>query len=243
MVSRAPRSIIFWLISGLSVALLVGGYFIYRGRGAGLGRTARLLVWLKDPGAHADWAMRAGERCREAPFIFPTDGYVGYLWDDSFRIRHRHQGIDIFGGAGVDQTPVVVAYAGYLTRLPGWKSSLIVRLPDDPLVPGRQIWTYYTHMADPQGNSFILPEFPPGTTEVYVAAGTRLGYQGDYSGDLANPVGVHLHFSIVLDDGSGKFKNELDIRNTVDPSPYLGLALNARTNQGQVPVCEENGGP
>jgi murein DD-endopeptidase MepM/ murein hydrolase activator NlpD len=186
--------------------------------------------------------MQAGARCGEAPFIFPTDGYIGYLWDDSFRIGHRHQGIDIFGGTDVNLTPVVAAYAGYLTRLPEWKSSLIVRIPHDPLVPGRQIWTYYTHMADPQGNSFILPDFPPGTQEVFVEAGRLLGYQGDYSGDPANPVGVHLHFSIVQDDGKGRFTNELDIRNTVDPSPYFGLPLNAKINTGQVPVCVEDGG-
>jgi murein DD-endopeptidase MepM/ murein hydrolase activator NlpD len=224
------------------VALLVGGYFIYRGRGSGLARTTRLIAWLRDPAAHADWTMQAGARCGEAPFIFPTDGYIGYLWDDSFRIGHRHQGIDIFGGTDVNLTPVVAAYAGYLTRLPEWKSSLIVRIPHDPLVPGRQIWTYYTHMADPQGNSFILPDFPPGTQEVFVEAGRLLGYQGDYSGDPANPVGVHLHFSIVQDDGKGRFTNELDIRNTVDPSPYFGLPLNAKINTGQVPVCVEDGG-
>jgi hypothetical protein len=204
------------------VALLVGGYFIYRGRGSGLARTTRLIAWLRDPAAHADWTMQAGARCGEAPFIFPTDGYIGYLWDDYL-------------------TPVVAAYAGILTRLPEWKSSLIVRIPHDPLVPGRQIWTYYTHMADPQGNSFILPDFPPGTQEVFVEAGRLLGYQGDYSGDPANPVGVHLHFSIVQ-DGKGRFTNELDIRNTVDPSPYFGLPLNAKINTGQVPVCVEDGG-
>jgi hypothetical protein len=138
----------------------------------------------------------------------------------------------------VGLTPVVAAYTGYLTRLPDWKSSLIIRIPDDPLLPGRQIWTYYTHMADPQGNSFIVADFPPGSTEVLVEAGTLLGYQGNYSGDAFNPTGVHLHFSIVLDDGQGRFRNELDIKNTLDPSSYLGLALNARKSRGGIPVCE-----
>jgi len=64
-----------------------------------------------------------------------------------------------------------------------------------------------------------------------------LGLQGNYSGDPSNPVGVHLHFSIVEDDGSGSFKNELDIDNTLDPSPYLGLPLNAYENRDQVPQC------
>ncbi len=181
--------------------------------------------------------MQAGTRCGDAPFLIPTDGLIGFLWEDSFRPGHSHQGIDIFGGGQVNATPVVAAYSGYLTRLPDWKSTLIIRIPADPLNPSRQIWTYYTHLADAQGNSFISPEFPPGASEVYVEAGTLLGYQGDYSGDPGNPVGVHLHFSIVMDDGSGKIRNELKTSNTLDPSPYLGMELNARRSQGGIPQC------
>ncbi|MEZ4516970.1 MAG: hypothetical protein R3C44_09080 [Chloroflexota bacterium] len=56
-------------------------------------------------------------------------------------------------------------------------------MPDDPLQPGRQIWLYYAHMADREGNSFIVDAFPPGISEVYVEQGTLLGYTGDYNGD------------------------------------------------------------
>ena len=139
------------------------------------------------------------------------------------RVGHRHQGIDIFGGGEVNETPVYSAYPGYLTRLPDWKSSLIIRIPDDPLHPGRQIWTYYTHMADPDGELTISVEFPPGTQEAPVEAGKLLGFQGNYSGQAGNPVGVHLHFSIVRDDGEGEFLNELEIQNTLDPSPLSGI--------------------
>jgi hypothetical protein len=92
-------------------------------------------------------------------------------------------------------------------------------------------------MADQNGDSYISAEFPPGTKEVHVEAGTFLGYQGNYSGDPNNPVGVHLHLSVVKDDGNGTFKNELDINNTYDPSSYLGLSLNANENPDQIPVC------
>jgi len=163
---------------------------------------------------------------------------IGFLWDDSFRPGHRHQGLDIFGAEDVGVTPVIVAYPGYLTRLPDWKSSVIVRIPSDPLEPGRQIWTYYTHMATKDGVSYISDEFPPGTYEKLVDAGTFLGYQGNYSGDPNNPTGIHLHFSIVRDDGQGGFRNELEIKNTLDPSPYLGLRVNANENLDTVPVCE-----
>jgi peptidoglycan LD-endopeptidase LytH len=92
-------------------------------------------------------------------------------------------------------------------------------------------------MADATGKSFISPDFPPGTQEKAIEAGTLLGYQGNYTGDAANPSGIHLHFSIVLDDGKGDFRNELDINNTLDPSAYLGLQLNAKTSDGQVVSC------
>ena len=225
-------------ISVLVVALLVGGYFFVRNFLPDVQRSARVQVWLKDATAHPEWAIKAGERCGNAPFSFPTSGFAGYLWGDSFRPGHRHQGIDIFGGKEVGKTPVVAAYDGYLTRLPDWKSSLIIRIPVDPLDPGRQIWTYYTHMADAQGNSFILLSFPPGTNDLFVKAGTLLGYQGNYSGDPDQPTGVHLHFSIVLDE-DGRFRNELEMRNTLDPSAYFGLPLNAKQKQGMIPVCQK----
>jgi peptidoglycan LD-endopeptidase LytH len=201
-------------------------------------RTGRVMEWLRHPEQHPDWSVNAGERCNNAPFILPTDGYIGYLWDDSFKPGHRHQGLDIFGGGEVNVNPVIAAYPGYLTRLPDWKSSVIIRIPADPLHPGSQVWTYYTHMADPQGKSFISAQFPPGSEEIFVEAGTLLGYQGNFSGDAGNPVGVHLHFSIVKDDGAGKFLNELKIGNTRDPSPYLGLPLNGKLNQSDIPVCK-----
>jgi murein DD-endopeptidase MepM/ murein hydrolase activator NlpD len=225
------------LLSILVVALLVGGYFIYRSLSRGGARSGLAVLWRRNTGAFARWQMQAGQRCGSAPFFFPTDGRVGYLWGDSFRPGHRHQGIDVFGGQPAGDTPVLAAASGYLTRLPEWKSSLIIRLPSDPLQPTRQIWNYYTHMADVDGNSYIVPDFPPGTSELYVEAGTLLGYQGNYSGDPFNPTGVHLHFSIVLDDGQGSFRNELEIRNTLDPSPYLGLPLNAEGHIDQIPVC------
>jgi hypothetical protein len=215
----------------------MGAFFLWRQLG-NPGRLLRFREYMRNPAARVEWTSKAGVQCAGAPFIFPTDGLIGFLWGDSFRIGHQHQGIDVFGGNTNGKTPVVAAYDGYLTRQEDWKSSVIIRIPDDPLQPGRQIWAYYTHMADEEGNSFIAEEFPPGSSEVFVKAGTLLGYQGDYSGDPNNPVGIHLHFSIVKDDGSGHYLNELDIRNTYDPSPYFNLALNGKNNKDIVPVCQ-----
>jgi hypothetical protein len=228
-----PAALLFLVF--LFIFVLIAGYLGFRWFARPGSRDGRVLAWLSEAGAHPEWAVQAGQRCGEAPFLIPTDGFIGYLWG-SFRPGHSHQGLDIFGG-GLNQTLVIAAYPGYLTRLPEWRSSLIIRIPEDPLRPGQQVWTYYTHMADSDGNSYISSAFPPGAQEVFVEAGTLLGYQGNYSGDPFNPVGIHLHFSIVLDDGLGKFLNELEIDNTLDPSPYLGLSLNANQNPGIVPVC------
>jgi len=226
----------FFLIAlGIGLALLFGYYLIRSAfRPA---RYVRVVEWIRKSDAHPDWVITAKERCGDAPFVIPTTSYIGFIWDDSFRPGHRHAGLDMFGGQEPGLTPVFAAYDGYLTRKADWKSSVIIRIPSDPLNPGTQIWTYYTHMADPQGNSYISDAFPPGTEEVFVSAGTLLGYQGNYSGNPDNPTGVHLHFSIVKDDGNGGFLNELQIKNTLDPSPYFNLPLNANTNRDQIPLC------
>jgi len=228
----------FFLIAfGISLVLLFGYYLIRSAfRPA---RYVRVVEWIRNPGSHPDWEITAKKRCEDAPFIFPTDGYIGFIWDDSFRPGHRHAGLDIFSGKEAGITPVYAAYDGYLTRKSDWKSSVIIRIPSDPLDPGMQIWNYYTHMADPKGKSFISEAFPAGTEEVFVAAGTLLGYQGNYSGNVDNPTGVHLHFSIVKDDGSGMFLNELQIKNTRDPSDYFNLPLNAKTNRDEIPLCRD----
>jgi hypothetical protein len=202
----------------------------------------RLREFWSDPDEHTEWMIRAGQRCGAAPFLLPTTGYIGFFWGDSFRPGHAHQGLDIFGVSGPDglgETPVVAVFDAYLTRLPEWRSSVILRIPRDPLEPGRQIWVYYTHMADAAGESFILPDFAPGTAERFVRAGTLLGYQGNYSADPDNPTGMHLHISLVLDDGQGGFRNELEIANTLDPSPYFGIEAAAERVGDAVSVCRE----
>jgi hypothetical protein len=225
------------LFFGLLLVAVVGGYLAYRWwRGDGR-RTSMVWAYINNPEAHPDWVTRANSRCEGAAFAFPTDGYVGYLYGDSFKPLQRHTGIDIFGNKPIGKTKVYAAADGFLTRLADWKSAVIIRIPVDPLSPGREIWLYYAHMADPQGNSFIDARFPPGTMEKAVVTGQPLGFQGNYSGDAANPTGLHLHFSIVLGDGKGGFRNETDFANTIDPSPYFGMELNAASGVYGPPVC------
>lgn len=196
--------------------------------------------WFDDPASRPDLITVQRVPCPGAPFLLPSDGLIGLLWNDPaapYTILRRHSGIDIFGDGAPGQVPVVAAYDGYLTRLPDWKASLIIR-HDDPLQPGRTIWTYYTHMASADGTiSYIVPAFPPGTRDVWVRQGTLLGYQGEYTGNSPALIGMHVHFSIVQSESDGSFKNEARAGNTLDPSPYLGMPLNIKTKPARPISC------
>jgi hypothetical protein len=183
--------------------------------------------WLTEPDSRPALHTDNAQPCPGAPFMLPSPGLVGLLWRDPARpynVIRRHTGIDVFGDGPSGTVPVVAVYDGYLTRLDEWVSTVIIR-HDDPLQPGRIIWSYYTHLAGVDGQPFISDEFPPGTSEVFVEQGTLLGYQGDYSGGGPN-VAVHVHLSLVQTGDDGRFKNEGRLRNTLDPSPYFGLPLN-----------------
>jgi len=239
--NRKNRLPVIILSAIVVVGLAVGGVLAYRY--VFYSRSARwqdYRSYLNDPERFLDYILQPGQRCGDAPFAFPTTGMVFGMWDQSYRPGHRHSGLDIFAGTEPGVTPVYAAYDGYLTRLEDWISTVIIRIPEDPLHPGEQVWTYYTHMATKEGESFIAEEFPPGTHEVFVPAGTLLGYQGNYSGDPVNPTGLHLHFSVVKDDGQGGFLNELEIKNTYDPSPYFNLPFNNNTNPDGIATCDES---
>jgi peptidoglycan LD-endopeptidase LytH len=210
-------------------ALILGGAALRPHVAVAADQLLRLRAWFTDPAANPEWTVLAGQRCQpDAPMLMPTAGYIGFGWDDSFRPGHRHSGYDIFTpDRAVNVTPVIAAYDGYLTREPDWRSSVIIRHPDFPvIVPGEQIWTYYTHMASANGSqSFVAPQFPPGTREIFVPAGTLLGYQGNWSGNAAAPTGIHLHFSVVKSTPGGGYADETSIANTLDPGPFLGVTL------------------
>lgn len=228
-----------WIIILPLVALLaVGGlYLAYRGARRVAGEILRhdrndaLNAWFSDPASRPALATEFSEPCPGYPFLVPSAGLVGGLpWNAAYgpyTVLNPHPGIDIFGLGAPGTIPIYAAYDGELTREEGWRSAVIIRHAD-PLQPGRTIWTYYTHMADLSGEqSYIVDRFPPGSENIPVRQGELIGYQGVYNGGLTAPrVGLHLHFSIVTSDLLGRYKNEAVFENTLDPTPYLGLALN-----------------
>jgi peptidoglycan LD-endopeptidase LytH len=222
------------LLPMFMAVLLAAGWWLF-----GSPTRASLRNWLDDPYTNTALITDLSAPCPGAPFLLPSKGFIGFLYADPtipYSPLNQHTGIDIFGLGDPGTVPVYAAYDGYLTRLDDWKSAVIIRIPDDPLVPGRQIWTYYAHMANRAGDtSFISPEFPPGTFEKFVKQGTLLGYQGLYSG-TDRSIALHVHFSIVLTDAAGSFRNEARFINTIDPSPYFGLQVNA-TEKFTIPAA------
>ncbi len=223
-------AVLFVIMSGL--AFVIGSSYP-RLMNNGVGD----VLWQRLQGEVVDLPRATGRQaCAEAPFILPTDGWVGIVYGDAMITSANHTGLDIFGLLGNGVTPVYAAYDGYAYREANWVSAVIIRHPEDPLNPSRQIWTYYTHMADRQGNSYIVEAIPPGTANLPVSQGDVIGYQGDYNGRSWRNIGTHLHFSIVRSDAFGNYRNETDINNTLDPSPYLGMRLNNRCAD-RPPVC------
>ncbi len=213
------------------IVLSLAGYFYLRTQ-TRTERMTRIGTWFSSPSDHPDWQIEVGEKCGEAPMLIPSTGFIGVSYGDGAPPMYEHTGYDIFSPDGADNiTPIIAAYDGYLTRESDWRSAVIIRHPDFPTfegipdgVAGEQIWTYYTHMASRDGDiSYIDPAFPRGTREMFVEAGTLLGYQGTWSGDPNRNMGLHLHFSIPQSNPDGSYTNETQIANTLDPATFLGL--------------------
>ncbi len=221
------------ILGALIVVLAVFGVFRLVALAMDIRDSNNQLVfqwWLGDEDSRQELVTVQRDACPGAHFILPADGFIGLLYGDNrgpYSNSKSHQGIDIFSNSDPGVTPVYAAYDGYITREDDWRSTLIQRVPRDPLEPERQIWLYYTHMADKGGaDDYIVDAFPAGTREKFVEQGTVLGYTGNYSGNALSPVWVHLHFSIIRDDGQGRYTNELEFMNSIDPSQYLGLSVN-----------------
>jgi murein DD-endopeptidase MepM/ murein hydrolase activator NlpD len=218
-ISRSWR----WLAGALLLVATIGAVVVWRQRGAAY-HLAR-LAWdrWRLPDTPQDMPALS---CPGAPWRLPTSGLVGVLWRDTrvppYGPDRPHTGLDIFGRGRERTVPVYAVADGLLTRLPGWKSAVVIQ-HKDPLRPGQVVWSYYSHMAGAGGRSYIVPSFPAGSSGVAVRAGQLLGYQGVWSGHPLKPGWMHLHFSVVRAGDDGAFANETVLSNTLDPSPYLGI--------------------
>jgi len=182
------------------------------------------------------------EACPGAPWRLPSRGDMGMWW-----ITYQ---LGIMGEGYENQVPVYAVADGLLTRRPDWNSAVAIQ-HDDPVRPGEKVWSFYGDIASGENDeSFIVPDFPPGSEGVPVKTGQLLGYQGAWSGSPGSPIWTHLHFAVVpaLEDGSFPSEivglvpeeefspeeipllpeeaepssREAEIEFALDPSPYLG---------------------
>jgi membrane-associated phospholipid phosphatase len=96
----------------IPVVIATAGIYLYFNYGRNA-RTVEVINWFRDPASRPELMMTIGTECNSAPFIFPTNGLIGFIWDDSFRPAHRHSGVDIFAGTEVGVTPIVALLSVY----------------------------------------------------------------------------------------------------------------------------------
>ncbi len=200
-------------------------------------RNQQFLTWATGDDDVRATLIAERDPCATAPFILPSEGFVGLLWNDPrgpYSQSRRHQGIDIFTDEAPGTQPVYAVADGFIYREDDWVATVIQRIPSDPLQPNQQIWVYYTHMADVQGNDFIEPQFERGVTEVPIKQGELIGYIGNYDGNVPSRIWTHVHVSVVK-DSRGTYLNEYFIDNTLDPSLYFGMALDYESAEKTLP--------
>ena len=66
----------FLIVGMTAVVAAAVAYYSYR---PNAGRVNKFYQWIRDPDSHPDWKLVAGSQCGTAPFLFPTDGFAGFL--------------------------------------------------------------------------------------------------------------------------------------------------------------------
>src|SRR5688572_435012 len=171
------------------------------------------------------------DACPSGEWRLPTDGLFGIQW--------MKGGIDFFGRGNAGKIPVYAVADGLLTRQPDWVDSVAI-LHDDPLHPEKKVWSFYGGMAAPNGtDTYVLSDFPAGTTNVPVQSGQLVGYQGAWSGNPPWPKWVHMSFAVIDSPEQNTFPEKVTPEITLDPVPYLGLTVEKGNENLQPLNCEQ----
>lgn len=169
--------------------------------------------------------------CPGAAWQLPSDGTLG--------VQRRDGGLVFFGLGNEAEIPVYAAADGLLTRLPGWIDTVAIQ-HEDPLNPGVIVWGYYGGMGAANGtDSFVAEDFPLGARNVPVKAGQLLGYQGSWSGRPLWPMWVHASFAVLRATEQDRPPEKVTQDNVLDPTPYLGLLLETRSENSQQLKCSQ----
>src|SRR5512139_2304356 len=69
------------LVTLLVVGLLAGmGIYLFRAFQPTASRGMDVRSWITSGQSDPEALLHAGERCGDAPFLYPTDGLIGFLW-------------------------------------------------------------------------------------------------------------------------------------------------------------------
>ena len=176
-------------------------------------------------------AQKSIDVCPSGVWRLPSDGLFGIQW-----MKSR---IDFFGRGNAGKIPIYAVADGLLTRQAGWVDSVAI-LHDDPLNPAQKVWSYYGGMAASNGtDSYVVGDFPAGTTNVPVQSGQLIGYQGSWSGNPPWPKWVHMSFAVIYSSQQNTFPEKVTPEITLDPVPYLGLTVETGNENPQTLNCEQ----
>jgi hypothetical protein len=172
-----------------------------------------------------------------------TTSCTGASWQPpssaSLGVQIQKYGLALFGRGNGGEIPVFATADGLLTRLPDRLDAVAIQ-QEDPLHPGKKIWTLYEGMASANGSiSYIAQEFPSGSSDVPVKAGQLIGYQGTWSGRPQWPTWTHVRFTVLSFNEQALYPENITSAVVLDPASYLGLELDKTNPNLQVWRCNQ----
>ncbi len=166
----------------------------------------------------------ASPSATSASFMWPTTGYIGYIYNQPTSGGALHNGIDFWTSTKCDNNgnsrgnPVYPPHAGQITMVYATADGIQdgIRIKHSDL---ENVWTHYWHLADYDTRDSHISSgirlWDQVTTE------TLLGYQGtlmrsDSHGNSIQKTCVHLHLTVANGDRDAAH---------IDPTFFFGVRL------------------
>jgi hypothetical protein len=171
-------------------------------------------------------------QCPAAPWRLPTQADLGVQWE---KVGLK---LDFYGKMPEGADPVYAAADGLLTHPKDALGMLMIQ-HEDPLNPGRKVWSVYWNLLKANGvDELISPDFPPGSSSLPVKQGQLLGYQGSYSGKPGFPGWGYVGFGVVAPGADGLYPAQVGLKDWLDPRNYLEIDIPSNDSQQSVQSME-----
>jgi hypothetical protein len=163
--------------------------------------------------------VEAVAQCPGAPWRLPTQADLGLQWEK------EGLKLDLYGKMPEGADPVYAVADGLLSHPKDTPGMLMIQ-HDDPLNPGRKVWSVYWNLLKANGvDELISPDFSPGRSAIPVLQGQLLGYQGSYSGRPGFPGWSYVGFGVVDSGADGSYPSQVGLKDWLDPRNYLGVDI------------------